>query len=184
MGDLRTLKANPVRWALLARLHRSGLLPLRARYLILSGSLMFSPQYIIVWTVCCPTLPAATHSICSTTILINPSEAQPIEFSKDSELFTFQNCSDSALVVGPGVNLGTASAAGCLEANRTFVNQDTDRITSIADLTVSADSDFQAPLGASPALGSESHPQLLDFIADITHTPEPPLISTPPKRHT
>jgi hypothetical protein len=119
----------------------------------------------------------------STTILANPPEPQPIEFSKDSELFTFQNCSDSALVVGPGVNLGTTSAAGCLEPNRTFVNQDTDRITSIADLTVSADSDFQAPLGASPALGSESHPQLLDFIADITHTPEPPLISAPPKRH-
>jgi hypothetical protein len=130
------------------------------------------------------------HSSCgnllnlSTTILANTPAAQPIEFSKDSELFTFQNCSNSALVVCPGVNLGTDSPAGCLEPHLAFVNQDTYCITSNADQVVPADSDFQAPLGASPALGSESHPQLLDFIAEITHTPEPPLISTPPKRHT
>jgi hypothetical protein len=140
---------------------------------------------------CLEPLPAIVNQDTSDNLLnlctnnpANTPAAQPIEFSKDSELFTFQNCLNSALETCPGVIIGTDGPTGSLEPHLAIVNQYTDCTASVADQAVPADSGYQVPLGASPALGTGSHPQLLNFIAEITHPPEPPLIPTPPKRHT
>jgi hypothetical protein len=134
----------------------------------------------------------------STAIPANAPAAQPIEF-------IIHKCLNSVLEDCPSVNLNTASPANTLTGQQTgFLgsqlvsdNQAIDFILpgadqdSLLDASTThdpADSDNQDFVGASPALGTEIRPadnsQLLDFIAAITNTPEPPLIPSPPKTHT
>jgi hypothetical protein len=132
-----------------------------------------------------------------TDLPANTPAAKPNEF-------TFHNCLDSVLVDCSGVNLGAAhpastrlgQQAGFLGPHRVGEDQALDSILPGVDqdgmLEAStthdpADNNNQDLGGASPALDTETRPaeksQLLDFIATITNTPEPPLIPSPPKTH-